>query len=165
MKIPGATECSLCTKVFFFVIELAIFALTVTLLYWYGQSLQPVVRLLEPPVVTTVTRDYLEVKWHAQLVTDCPGHVYPAIVADYATEALPDYPFIVEPTPKKFTRRYPIPDYIQKLHDIYHPTPDQLPPPLEPPKPLELRIRMVATCNPLWNSYQWLRVPFDIPHR
>jgi hypothetical protein len=138
------TRNTFCSRVYFAIVECAILALAVVLLYWYAQSLQPVIDFIEPPGyrVLEVGIDYVEVQWQkAALVTDCPGRVEPTILGEAATHFMEPYPFIVERARRTFVRRYSIPHYF-------------------PSGFYTLRIKMVSTCNPLFDGIQIIRVPF-----
>jgi hypothetical protein len=111
---------------------------------WYGQSLLPVVDFHDNPGyrIIEITNDYIEIKWiEAALITNCPGRVEPILVGEFASHALPSYPFVVQKQRKTFTRRYAIPEYF-------------------PYGDYELRINMVSECNPVFEGRQILRVPF-----
>lgn len=116
----------------------------VTLMTWWLQGQQPVVMFDDNPGyrILDVRRNYIEIKWvNAKLTVSCPGRVEPIIWGEQASYAIESYPFVVQPHTTTFTRRYPIPEYF--------PTGDY-----------ELRINMVAQCNPLFETRQILRVPF-----
>lgn len=133
-----------CQRVFFGLFELLAFILVVTLATWYAQSKTTVVNFNDDPGyrILAVTHDYIDVKWiEAALQTDCPGRVEPMIVGEYASHSHEPYPFVVQHKRTTFTRRYEIPEYF-------------------PEGDYELRINMVAICNPLFETRQVLRVPF-----
>jgi hypothetical protein len=115
-----------------------------TLANWYIESRQPVVVFDDNPGyrILEITDQYIEIKWvKARLVTNCPGRVEPIFVGEYASHSLPSYPFIVSSDEKTFSRRYEIPKYFRYAD-------------------YELRINMIAVCNPLFETRQVLVVPF-----
>jgi hypothetical protein len=131
-------------KIVYFIYGSFLCLVAMTLALWYAQSRQAVVTFDDNPGyrILEVTDDYIEVKWiNARLVTNCPGFVQPIFIGEYASQALESYPFVVQHNTATFTRRYHIPKYF-------------------PYGDYELRINMVAVCNPLFETRQILRVPF-----
>jgi hypothetical protein len=122
-----------------------VLALTVLLLYWYAQSLQAVLSVYEEPVVVAVTPEFVEVRWHVRSNLDCPSRVYPQIIGPGFSEALLDYPPLVEMRERTFTRRYPLPAQAQQTPGAY-----------------VLRMEIVAQCNPFWPTRQRVDVPFEV---
>jgi len=111
---------------------------------WYIQSRMPVVLFNDNPGyrILEITDEYIEIKWvKARLVTNCPGRVEPIFVGEFASHSLPSYPFIVQHEETTFSRRYEIPKYFR--YGDY-----------------ELKINMVANCNPWFETRQVLRVLF-----
>jgi hypothetical protein len=141
--------------IFYSVIELTIFSFVVTIVSWYVQSTRPIVEFMTPPKVVLETNEYFDIEWHTRLLLDCPTTGYPIIYTNFASEHLPVYgPLYSTKEERTFTRRYYIPTYIVKLHNI-HKT-------IIHPHTMELRLTLQAKCNPLWDNQQLIVVPFDI---
>lgn len=131
-------------KIVYFLYGSFLCLLVFTIALWYAESKQAVVAFDDNPGyrILEVTDDYIEIKWvNAKLVTNCPGYVQPIFVGEFASEALEQYPFIVQHEEKTFSRRYEIPNYF-------------------PYGDYTLKINMVAICNPLFETRQVLIVPF-----
>jgi len=115
-----------------------------TIAHWYIESQQPVVIFDDNPGyrILETTDQYIDVKWvKAKLVTNCPGRVEPIFVGEFASQALPSYPFVVQHEAKTFSRRYQIPGYF-------------------PYGDYELRLNMIANCNPLFETRQIIVIGF-----
>lgn len=131
-------------KLFYSIVGGLCGTIIITLIMWWLQSQQIVVTFDDNPGyrIIEVTKDHIEVKWiNAKLQVSCPGRVEPILWGESASYAIASYPFVVQPYTTTFTRRYPIPEYF-------------------PDGDYELRINMVAQCNPLFETRQILRVPF-----
>lgn len=116
-------------------------------LYWYVQSLRPVVNWVDPDGpgyrIVAITPECLEVRWvELELGLNCPGQTQIAIIGERFATHIDSYPFVIEPARHTFTSRY------------------RLPPDL-PAGQYELRILDIARCNPLFENRQVLRVPFE----
>lgn len=140
------TRTDVCERVFYSVFEIAIFALVVILITWWAEGQEEVLQFSKPPgyQIKAITNNGLDVQWQkVKLVNDCHGSVYPAFVGEYGAESLASYPLIAEAHETTFTRRYVFPSYF-------------------PPGAYELRLSLVAYCNPVFPARQIIRVPFRL---
>lgn len=129
----------------YFLMNLVTFCAVGIALYWYWESLQPVVTWKDPTGpgyrIVAVTPTALEVQWlQLGLLRNCPGRTDIALVGERFATHIDSYPFFIGP-PTTFVRRYPLPEGL-------------------PLGTYEMRITDVARCNPLFESRQILSVPF-----
>ena len=155
-NLLSGRKCSRCLRWFYHLVDLAMLAFTILLLYWYSQTLSTVIDQLDPPEVIAVTEDYVDVRWHNIRRLDCPTEGMPIFFTPLATEQLPSRPVASGLDEQTFIRRYFFPAHLMKLHQTHMQQSDV--------KHLaELRIQVTARCNPLWPTTQVVRVPFRMP--
>lgn len=130
----------------YFVMNIVTFCVAGIALFWYVQSLEPVVTWDDPGGpgyrIVAVTPTYLEVQWlQLGLARDCPGRTDVALVGERFATHIDSYPFLIGP-PMTFIRRYLLPKDL-------------------PQGRYEMRVIDSARCNPLFDSRQVLRIPFE----
>ncbi len=116
---------------------------------WYFQSLRPVVDWVDPDGpgfrVVAVTPETVTVRWlQLRLKLSCPGHTEVAILGQHWASHIESYPFLIDALPQTFNRYYALPKGL-------------------PAGAYQLRVTDIATCNPLFENRQILRVPFELP--
>ncbi len=146
----------LCEKIFFGVMEFLVFVAVSVLMAWLMQSRLAVIEQLTPPEVIAVTEDYVDVRWHNRRLLDCPTEGTPIFFTPLATEQLPSRPVAADLQEQTFIRRYFFPEHLLKLHQAVARNSDVT-------HLAELRIQIIADCNPLWPTQQTIRVPFRMP--
>lgn len=158
MNLLSGRKCSRCLRWFYHLVDLAMLAFTILLLYWYSQTLSTVIDQLDPPEVIAVTEDYVDVRWHNIRRLDCPTEGTPSFFTPYATAELPGRPVASSLDEQTFIRRYFFPAHLLSLHHAHarQADPAQI-------NLAELRITVTARCNPLWPTTQIVRVPFRMP--
>lgn len=132
----------------YFLANLVVILIAGVALWWYVESLRPVVDWIDPEGpgyrVLAQTPDYVEVRWiELRLLVDCPGRTEISVIGPNYASAIEAYPFVIDSQRRTFVRRY------------------RLVPPLAPGD-YEIRITDLARCSPLFQNRQILRVPFTV---
>ncbi len=146
------TSNELCTRIFYGTTEIAVALLVFILSSWFLQSKQLIIYQIDEPMVIDVTNEFMDVRWHNKRLVDCPTVGTPSFLTPLAAETLSIRPVMASLEEQTFVRRYTFPEHLLELHhklankDVNYSA--------------ELRIEIVATCNPIWTTTQLIRVPF-----
>ena len=141
--------CFILSGLIYLLANLATISLAAIACWWYWQAQQPVVEWTDPEGpgfrVVAVTPETVIVRWiNLRLAVPCPGRTEVTVLGEGLTAPIEAYPFIIDDMPQTFERRYALPKGI-------------------PPGAYVLRILDIATCNPLFEARQVLRIPFEVP--